>query len=87
MCRSEDTIAKSITDLRSVLLMFKYGVYERQDVTSTEGQQQNTARVQLREAVHPSPTPPGHTVTTHVGIEVPYLNKGVPSWNTFQRPR
>ena len=52
-------------------LMFEHGVHHGQTVTCTEVQQQNTTRVQIREAVPPNHAPPGHTVVTHVSVEGP----------------
>ncbi|KAK3573893.1 hypothetical protein QTP86_032986 [Hemibagrus guttatus] len=57
-----------------------------QAVTSTEVQQQDTTRVQIRGAVPPNHTPPGITVVAHMGVEVPQQNYGVPSQSTFQHP-
>ena len=48
-------------------LMLEHGIRYGQTVTSTEVQQQNTTRVQIGEAVPPSHTPPGNTVTEGVG--------------------
>ncbi|KAK3517240.1 hypothetical protein QTP70_001389, partial [Hemibagrus guttatus] len=55
-------------------------------VTSTEVQQQDTTRVQIRGAVPPNHAPPGIIVIAHMGVEVPQQNYGVPSWSTFQHP-
>ncbi|KAK3557817.1 hypothetical protein QTP86_002676 [Hemibagrus guttatus] len=55
-------------------------------VTSTEVQQQDTTRVQIRGAVPPNYAPPGITVFVHMGVEVPQQNYGVPSRSTFQHP-
>ncbi|KAK3512968.1 hypothetical protein QTP70_033400 [Hemibagrus guttatus] len=55
-------------------------------VTSTEVQEQDTTRVQIRGAVPPNHTPPGITVIAHMGVEVPQQNYGVPSQSTFQHP-
>ncbi|KAK3562309.1 hypothetical protein QTP86_033325, partial [Hemibagrus guttatus] len=54
--------------------------------TSTEVQQENTIRVQIRGAVPPNHAPPGITVIAHMGVEVPQQNYGVPSRSTFQHP-
>ncbi|KAK3517823.1 hypothetical protein QTP70_018978, partial [Hemibagrus guttatus] len=51
---------------------------------STEVQQQNTARVQIRGAVPPNPSPPGITIIAHMGV--PQYNYGVRSRSTFQHP-
>lgn len=45
-------------------------------VTSTDVQQQNTTRAQVRGAVLPDHTPPGLIVAAIVGIEVPQENVG-----------
>ncbi|KAK3553315.1 hypothetical protein QTP86_033831, partial [Hemibagrus guttatus] len=55
-------------------------------VTSTEVQQQDTTRVQIRGAVPPNHAPPSITVIAHMGVEVPQQNYGVPSRSTFQHP-
>ncbi|KAK3564373.1 hypothetical protein QTP86_017318 [Hemibagrus guttatus] len=55
-------------------------------VTSTEVQQQDATRVQIRGAVPPNHAPPGITVIAHMVIEDPQQNYGVPSWSTFQHP-
>ncbi|KAK3560720.1 hypothetical protein QTP86_014721, partial [Hemibagrus guttatus] len=51
-------------------------------VTSTEDQQQDTTRVQIRGTVPPNHAPPGITVVAHMGVEVPQQNYGVPSRRT-----
>ncbi|KAK3566093.1 hypothetical protein QTP86_025702 [Hemibagrus guttatus] len=66
--------------------MFEHGVRYGQAVTSTEVQQQDTTRVQIRGAVPPNHAPPGITVVAHMGVEVPQQNYGVPSRSTFQHP-
>ncbi|KAK3520848.1 hypothetical protein QTP70_034176, partial [Hemibagrus guttatus] len=66
--------------------MLEHGVCYGQAVTSTEVQQQDTTRVQIRGAVPPNHAPPGITVVAHMGVEVPQQNYGVPSWSTFQHP-
>ncbi|KAK3534858.1 hypothetical protein QTP86_028556 [Hemibagrus guttatus] len=55
-------------------------------VTSTEVQQQDTTRVQIRGAVPPNHAPPGITVVAHMDVEIPQQNYGVPSRSTFQHP-
>ena len=55
--------------------------------TSTEVQQQNNARVQIREDVPSNHAPPANTVVTHVSIEVPQQSEGVPIRGAFQHPR
>ncbi|KAK3509396.1 hypothetical protein QTP70_033159 [Hemibagrus guttatus] len=55
-------------------------------LTSTEVQQQDTTRVQIRGAVPPNHAPPGITVVAHMGVEVPQQNYGVPGRSTFQHP-
>ncbi|KAK3557065.1 hypothetical protein QTP70_024451, partial [Hemibagrus guttatus] len=52
----------------------------------TEVQQQDTTRVQIREAVPPNHAPPSITVVAHMGVEVPQQSYGVPSQSTFQHP-
>ncbi|KAK3555770.1 hypothetical protein QTP86_028946 [Hemibagrus guttatus] len=66
--------------------MLEHGVRYGQAVTSTEVQQQDTTRVQIRGAVPPNHTPPGITVVAHMGVEVPQQNYGVPSRSTLQHP-
>ncbi|KAK3551440.1 hypothetical protein QTP70_017320 [Hemibagrus guttatus] len=66
--------------------MLEHGVRYGQAVSSTEVQQQDTTRVQIRGAVPPNHAPPGITVIAHMGIEVPQQNYGVPSRSTFQHP-
>ncbi|KAK3537939.1 hypothetical protein QTP70_024550 [Hemibagrus guttatus] len=66
--------------------MLEHGVCYGQAVTSTEVQQQDTTRVQIRWAVPPNHAPPGITVVAHMGVEVPQQNYGVPSRSTFQHP-
>ncbi|KAK3515858.1 hypothetical protein QTP70_034763 [Hemibagrus guttatus] len=66
--------------------MLEHGVRYGQAVTSTEVQQQDTTRVQIRGAVPPNHDPPGITVVAHMGVEVPQQNYGVPSRSTFQHP-
>ncbi|KAK3555758.1 hypothetical protein QTP86_028953 [Hemibagrus guttatus] len=66
--------------------MLEHGVCYGQAVTSTEVQQQDTTRVQIRGAVPPNHAPPGITVVAHMGVEVPQQNYGVPSRSTFQHP-
>ncbi|KAK3536169.1 hypothetical protein QTP70_032724, partial [Hemibagrus guttatus] len=66
--------------------MLEHGVCYGQAVTSTEVQQQDTTRVQIRGAVPPNNAPPGITVVAHMGVEVPQQNYGVPSQSTFQHP-
>ena len=52
-------------------LMLEHVVCYGQTVTSTEVQQQNTTRVQIREADPPNHTPSGNPATAHMSIEVP----------------
>ncbi|KAK3554715.1 hypothetical protein QTP70_032636 [Hemibagrus guttatus] len=66
--------------------MLEHGVCYGQAVTSTEVQQQDTTRVQIRWAVPPNHAPPGIIVVAHMGVEVPQQNYGVPSRSTFQHP-
>ncbi|KAK3554575.1 hypothetical protein QTP70_025529 [Hemibagrus guttatus] len=66
--------------------MLEHGVCYGQAVTSTEVQQQDTTRVQIRGAVPPNHAPPGITVVAHMGVEVPQQNYGDPSRSTFQHP-
>lgn len=51
-------------------LMLKDGVCYGGTVTSTEVQQQNTTRVQIRGSVSPSHTPQGNAGAVHVSVEV-----------------
>ena len=67
-------------------LMFEHGVRNGQTVTSTEVQQQNNTRVQIREAVPPNHTPPGTTVIAHMRTEVSQQNKEVPIRGAFRAP-
>ncbi|KAK3543782.1 hypothetical protein QTP70_027199 [Hemibagrus guttatus] len=66
--------------------MLEHGVCYGQALTSTEVQQQDTTRVQIRGAVPPNHAPPGITVIAHMGIEIPQQNYGVPRRSTFQHP-
>ena len=63
--------------------MPEHGVRYGQSVRSTDVQQQNTTRVQVRGAIHLSHTPPGLTVTATVSIEVTQEDEGIPRRTTF----
>lgn len=51
-------------------LLLKHSVCYGQTVTRTEVRQQNSPGLQIGEAVPPSHTPPGNTITAHVSCEV-----------------
>ena len=52
-------------------LVLEHGVRDGQTATSTEVQQRNTTRIQIRGAVPPNHASPGITVIAHVRVEVP----------------
>ena len=57
--------------------MLEHGVYKEEFMTSTEVQKQNTARVQIREAIPPNHASPGHSIIVHMGIEAHQENSRI----------
>ena len=66
--------------------MPEHGVLNGQSVTSTEVQQENAARVQIRGAIRPDQAPPGLTVATNVSIEVTQKDEEILRRSTLQYP-
>ena len=64
--------------------MPEHGLSHGQSVASTEVQQQNTARVQLRGAILPDHAPPGLTGAANVSIKVIQEGEVIPRRGTLQ---